>query len=189
MPTKYVRIETERGVVELDKNNPYLIDNDEEHSNSNSNSILEMPLETLDKAVYLQQMKCPTQFICLCDLFFSFYYYYINFWFGVFTTVASFNGYLSTIYLKKSLMFCYVIYQYMQLFFRLINSSYLIYLATLPSNESGKNETVVVVENLPTNLAISVILFVLQINIAIFITKYYNRLPTEEERRRIHSNV
>ena len=86
-------------------------------------------------------------------------------------------------------MLCYLIYQYVQVFLRFADTVYL----TANPTSYGYNETTVQTtieqEVYGINIIFNWILFLCQMIIALFITKYYKLLPSDTERRRIQSYI
>ena len=176
----------------LENDNPYIT------QEQNENALLlgppSVPRDIMDKAIKIEQMKCPIQFICLCDLFMSFYYYYLNFFLGIFLSLISLNGYLSTVYYKKSLLSCYLGYQYIQVVGRGANLVYFFILITPNQNvitdnaSDAKNQTVhtsLIISNHAEMGILLGALFFMQMYIAYYVTKFYKYLPFPMDHDRI----
>ena len=180
----------------LDNNNPY------SRINNNTELLLQpieitLPNDLMNKALKIEQMNCSIRFICLTDLLLGFYYYYINIFIGIFSSIASFNGYLSTIYYKRSLMLCYVIYQYTQIFARIANIIFFMVFYNqqhVKGHKQNQNTTIIItspfgMEDKVFNIIILNFLLISQILIAFFVSQYYYLLPSKKDRQRItHSS-
>ena len=179
----------------LRRNNPYVRLVNEETSFT-QNGPTYIPDDLLEKAIQLDQMNCSVRFIAGCDLFMSFYYYVFNGIIGLFATCSSLGGIIATINYKRGIMFCYVVYQGMQVMVRSLNLGYYILILCAPlvdneyneyNNTNKQNSTLIVrLEDNPT-LAITFmsVMLILQVYIAHFIYKYYNLLPSEEDIQRL----
>jgi len=183
----------------LEDDNPYI--SQEQTENALLLGPPSVPRDIMDKAIKLEEMKCSIQFICLCDLFMSFYYYYLNFLLGIFLSLISFNGYLSTIYYKKSLLTCYLAYQHVQVVGRAANLIYF-FVVILPNqnaviiNSANSNGTIsngtIISETIineisnPVMLCIILVsLLLMQIYITYYVTKFYKFLPFKMDFDRI----
>jgi hypothetical protein len=199
---------------QLNQNNPYiLVSNEDRDTNtSDSNEILQIyiPDYLLDRALQLEQYDCTIKLIILTDIFMSCLYFINNIFLGMICLMISINGYFATIWYKKSLMTCYIIYQYLQVFGRFLN---LIVITTWPkefgysvdsrdtvdsnvsivSNESivsnkstsSTSEFYVLTQSYIFMIFVYFVLFCCQFIIASFVTKYYKLLPTNNEREKI----
>ena len=155
-------------------------------------SRIDMPRDILDKAMLFENLKGPVKCLCLIDIFFSFYYFYMSWIIGMIFTFASVSGYSATIYNKKSLMTCYVGYQYFQVTGRALNLGYFIYLVSYsPTSISNNNytyiniNTSVVKENYGFEIAILSIMFLGQAYIAKIVAQFYQLLPCDTDRQRV----
>ena len=168
----------------LDINNPY-INNENEPLLQSSISRIAIPSDLIHKAVEIEKMICPVKVICICDLCMNTYYFFINPIIGGFLCLISFNGYLATIYYKRSLLFCYVVYQYLQVGGRLATFILSIEYANYVNSNSTGNNTVVIFYNPVVSPVFIGIMLLFQIYIAYFITKFYKLLPSREELERV----
>lgn len=184
----------------LDNSNPYIliddIDSDQTTTsrpesqprrNSGDRGI-NLPDDLLQKALMLEKNNCLVRTICMLDIIMSCLYFFDGWIGGLLCLFASTNGYLATIYYKPSLMSCYLIYQYFQVFLRLAN---IITLVTEPQ-QYGYNRTFIDYTNQQDssngyffNIGVYFFLFFCQTYIACFITRYYQLLPNNNERQRI----
>jgi len=191
----------------LDKSNPYIIidQTDDEQSdtesqiappatsslhsasplNGSNTNVVYLPEDLLQKAQLLEENNCPVRSIIMIDIVMSCLYFFDGFIGGLLCFFISTNGYLATIYYKRSLMICYLVYQYFQVFLRLATA---ITIVTIPRQHDYNNT--VDDRNQPIdeyflNTGVYFLLFFCQTCIACFITKYYKLLPNDNERQRI----
>jgi len=180
--------------VYLDKDNPYL-----ELTNNYDENRWNMSLSSnlIEKAIELEKRTCLIRVICSCDIILCISYIFYNLFIGLAFLFISIGGFFSTVYYKKSLMYCYLLYQYLQVILRF----YLIFLAVFPTknmfedifknmfrsvnltltNETQVEDTAVYVFYW-SNLIINCFLLFCQVIIAKFVRIYYNLLPTDEEK-------
>lgn len=189
---------------QLAHNNPYIIvpqtDGDSVEENIDSNLLntqtisLFIPDDLLVKAIQLDQKNCTVRTIIMIDMIMSSLYFMNGLFFGLICFLISFSGYLATISYKKSLMICYLIYQYMQVFVRFFNLLAIStwpeqfgYNGTITNSDDGTNTQ----QNIPGDYYLAILLyftlFFCQFVIAGFITQYYKLLPTTQELNRIKS--
>ena len=182
-PRRTVMLE-DGSAVDLDNDNPYISVSDTEpllHSTQ-----VHLPDDLIIKARKIESMNCSIRIICLCDIFMSMYYFYINTFIALFLLSISMSGYLSTVYYKKSLMCCYMGYQYVQTAARFSNLIYFITVPhTAPTNKENSTGTFIVVADPVGGTLLLCALFFMQLIIAVFVTKYYKLLPSEEDKNRI----
>ena len=187
MPKTYPRrtvLLEDGSVVDLDIYNPYISVNDTEPLLNNAQ--IQLPNDLIIKARTIESMNCSIRIICLCDIFMSMYYFYINTFIALFLMSVSMSGYLSTVYYKKSLMCCYMGYQYIQTAARLSNLIYFIYIpSTALTNQANTTSTLIVINDPVVGTLLLCVLFFLQLIIAVYVTKYYKLLPSEEDKNRI----
>ena len=91
---------------------------------------------------------------------------------------------MSTLYYKKSLLYCYLIYQYLQAFGRF--SNIFLYIAYIDNNTTNNTLVVIKTGNDSINIVILILMFVSQIFITYFVQEYYNLLPSNKDKRRIN---
>ena len=101
-------------------NNPYvLIVGDE-----SENNLYFIPPDLIAKAVEIDKMTCSVRIVCFFDCVISFYYLIFGYIYAFIFFVVSIGGYLSTVNHRKSLMCCYVFYQYFQVLGRFLIFTY-----------------------------------------------------------------
>lgn len=204
-----VKISSNNETRDLKNDNPYVLINDTEDSERthiNQTTQIYIPHDLLQKAVALEESNCLIRFLTLTDIFISALYFLHGVFFGLICTIISMNGYLSTIYYKKSLMICYVCYQYFQVTMRFINMVFFIQyrnniIDSTSSYQNTDNDAYVATSDVTNTSDVDnhlqddsfyglvifyyFLLFICQLLIASFVTKYYKLLPTQEEKTRI----
>lgn len=184
-------------ISSLDNSNPYIMLEDQESPRTASaryesaplasdERMMSLPEDLLQKAIQLDAIECPVRTIIMLDIIMS-CLHFLNGWIGgLVCLLASTNGYLATVYYKRSLMVCYLMYQYFQVFIRLAG---IIILIAEPQ-QYGYNHTftefsVNASDRYFLSLGVDLFFFFCQTTIAVFITKYYKLLPGAEARQRI----
>ena len=185
----------------LYRENPYIA---LANVDDNDNLSMIIPRDILDKANQIDQMTCSIRFICMCDIFMSVLYCYYNIVIGLITSFASFNGYIATIYHRQSMMCCYLMYQAVQVAARISNLVVYIYVIntsvsiTTPTNATSSNATssnatstsIIMIGNPTVDISVLSIMSGVQIYIFWYVNKYYQLLPTEEEKLRLeHAQI
>ena len=182
----------------LDNSNPYIALDDDHESAPTASTRYEsgprvsdeisvsLPEDLIQKATQLDAIECSVRTIIMLDIMMSCLYFLTGWIGGLVCLLASTNGYLATVYNKRSLMVCYLMYQYFQVFIRLAG----IILLIAEPQQYGYNHTfaefsVNASEGYFLSLGVDVLLFFCQTTIAVFITKYYHLLPDASARQRI----
>ena len=99
-----------------------------------------MPNDILLKAIYLDSMDFSIKFICFSDFLASIFYFMLNIVAGLFTMMMALTGYCSSVYHSRMGMFCYTVYQYLQLIIK--GTSIFLYLFLyIPSINQDDNHT------------------------------------------------
>ena len=168
----------------ISRNNPFITHGDD--SQLLANNTVEIPEELGIRAVKIEKLSCSMKLITLCDLFLSIYYYNINIILGVFTSLSSFNGYLSTVYYHRSLLFCYLVYQYLQILGRFLNIIYYALILQEIKNDNSANTTYVetITKKSYYEIPLLLLFFGAQLFITYYVQYYYKLLPSKEERNR-----
>ena len=164
-------VNTNTSCVELNKNNPYIPIDEEE----NSIQFYNIPQDLINRAIEIDKMTCGVRTVCLCDCFFNLYYLMFGYIYAIIFFTVSLGGYLSTVYYKKSLLCCYVIYQYFQVLGKIFLLSFWINMANDKNNH-----------DITINIIICSFLVFFQCVISRFVHKYYYLLPSNEEIQRIN---
>ena len=174
----------------LNSNNPY-VTNENEPLLQNPISRISIPSDLINKAIQVEKLTCPVKVICFCDIFMNTYYFFVNPIIGGILCIVSINGYLATIYYKRSLMFCYLIYQYLQVCGRLTTLVIAIDYAVQPvsNTTTTTNNTMVAFYNPVVSPILLGVMLLLQIYIAYFVTKFYKLLPNKEELERVRFTI
>ena len=172
----------------LNSNNPY-VTNENEPLLQNPISRISIPSDLINKAIQVEKLTCPVKVICICDIFMNTYYFFVNPIIGGILCIVSINGYLATIYYKRSLMFCYLIYQYLQVCGRLTTLVIAIDYAVQPVSNTTTNNTMVAFYNPVVSPILLGVMLLLQIYIAYFVTKFYKLLPNKEELERVRFTI
>tara|TARA_B100000963_G_scaffold226596_1_gene197681 strand:+ start:1952 stop:2533 length:582 start_codon:yes stop_codon:yes gene_type:complete len=172
----------------LNSNNPY-VTNENEPLLQNPISRISIPSDLINKAIQVEKLTCPVKVICFCDIFMNTYYFFVNPIIGGILCIVSINGYLATIYYKRSLMFCYLIYQYLQVCGRLTTLIIAIDYAVQPVSNTTTNNTMVAFYNPVVSPILLGVMLLLQIYIAYFVTKFYKLLPNKEELERVRFTI
>ena len=151
---RHVIVHSENTAYTLESTNPYVPS--EINSTSSTpllNSHIDMPTDILNKAMSFEKLKFPVRCVAAFDIFISMYYFYISWIFGFIFTAASVGGFIATINYKKSMMTCYVGYQYFQVAGRAANLGYFIYVITQPNTASiaDTNTSLVHLNGAPVN--------------------------------------
>ena len=146
-----------------------------------------IPDDLLQRALELEKYNCTARFILIIDIIMSSLYFLSGWLLGGICLIASVNGYMATVYYKKSLLICYLVYQYLQVSARFVMCMFIAtepqYIGFNDTSYQSKEEQ----EAYALTIGLNFLYFVCQVCIASFITRYYKLLPTNEERTRIKS--
>lgn len=187
--------------IYLDPKNPFIYNH---FQKGRSQLLLEeellIPDEFVDRVHTIDNRKCCVKILCLCDLIMASYYMLYNIILGTLLFGISFNGYLSTVYYNKSLMVCYIFYQYFLVFCRTANVIIVFYIYSnyIPNEgyynitNSSSNYTVpyndfkiFIVGNEVIDITYLFAMLGLQVCIVFYIKEYYDLLPSAYEKNRI----
>lgn len=191
---RHVIVHSSNTAYTIEADNPYVPS--EVNASSSTpllNSYIDMPPDILEKALNFEKLKCPVRCVASFDIVISMYYFYISWIFGFIFTTASVSGLIATVNYKKSMMTCYVGYQYFQVAGRAANLGYFIYIIASPQVPSitDANNTLVHLNGSPVNnsnaaeVVILTVMLLAQIYIARVVTKFYNLLPCDVDRDRV----
>ena len=189
----HVIVHSNNSAYTIDPDNPYIpIEVANNPSTPLLNSYIDMPPDILKKAIEFQSLKCPVRIVTAFDVFMSMYYFYVSWLLGTIFVSGSMGGFMATIYYKKSMMTCYVGYQYFQVIGRMTNLGYFIYIvanpnsnATIQTNNSLIHLNTSSPDNYTAEIVISLCFLFAQIYIAKVVTRFYNLLPCDLDRDRI----
>ena len=191
-PTERVTVTSSAGQSSLDSSNPYLTADDSIPLLQRVNTSVTVPDDILEKAVAIERMLCPMKVLCIFDCAMNAYYFFVSPFVGGLLCIISFNGYLSTVYFKRSLLLCYMLYQYLQVTGR--TAALVLSITELPhagnqaGNQTGSGSVNVTETGLIPDGAGPVLLgglLVLQIYIAYYVTLFYTKLPTRADLERV----
>ena len=189
----YIIVHSDNIEYSIETDNPYIVSQiDATHSTPLLNSHIEMPPDILKKALEFDKLKCPVRCVISLDIIISIYYFYFTWLLGLAFTAASVGGFIATINHKKSMMTCYVGYQYFQVIGRATNLGYFIYIVSSNnSNITGNNSSLANYNGSSANsnntieIMILTTMFLAQIYIAKVVTRFYNLLPCDIDRDRV----
>lgn len=173
---------TDTGYVSLEKNNPYLINNNIYGGLPLINYYI--PDNLVRKAKQIQKMSCFVKFMCFNDLILSIVYFNNNWLCLLISLTFTFLGYISISYNKQFLIGLYIIYQYLYIIFKFVNCLY--YLFTLHNKNSYPAIITVDAGEVNINMFIMLLLFIPQVFICYYIKIYYSLLPTKDDKSHIN---
>lgn len=153
--------------------------------NGLDNTCVEVPIEIADKALQIQSMGRGIKCICYVDLVFNLVYMLYGSVLGLIFSLASASGIYSTYYQSRSLLTCYLCYQYIMVLSKLLTIVF--YIALTDSdvrNTFHQNyPQIQLPETLAAPIFMSSMLFFIQTYIACYVRKYYNLLPKSGEKK------
>ncbi len=153
--------------------------------NGLGNTCVEVPSELAEKALQIQSMGRGIKCICYVDLVFNLVYMLYGSVLGFIFSLASASGIYSTYYQSRSLLTCYLCYQYIMVLSKLLTIVF--YIALTDSdvrNTFHENyPQIPLPENLVAPIFMSSMLFFIQTYIACYVRKYYNLLPKSGEKK------
>jgi len=190
---EYIIVHSNNIEYSIETDNPYIVSEmNATHSTPLLNSRIEMPPDILKKALDFDKLKCPVRCVISLDIIISVYYFYFTWLLGLVFTTASIGGFIATINYKKSMMTCYVGYQYFQVIGRATNLGYFIYIISHNNYDNmGNNSNLVhyneslVNNNITIEIVILTTMLLAQIYIAKVVTKFYNLMPCDVDRDRV----
>jgi|TARA_B100001287_G_C22630140_1_gene504691 hypothetical protein len=172
------------GVVYLEMYNPYV--NEDDRTPLIETTPVVFPVDIIEKAQKLEKMMCLVKFVCICDIFMSVYYFYYNFFLGLVLAITSTSGYMATIYYRRSLMCAYLFYQYLQVGARMGN--FILFVVTVSDTSTtvvvNNTNALTTGEKTEVGLLLGFLMFS-QMAICCYIQKFYNLLPSGQDRERI----
>lgn len=211
-------VSSDRNSFFLNKNNPYielsttnpdesmdrtLVDNEQGFQNSNTDYVVTLPADFIDRAIRIDKYTCSIRFICLFDLFINLFYMVYGYIFGFIFSIVALCGYYSTIYHNRSMLFCYLVYQYLQSIAKSLNLALVITIYAnynetqnniTINNGTVNNDSIVDIttidrdEFIPT-LLVSIVILLCQFYVNWFIQVYYKLLPTNDEKNILRNGV
>ena len=153
--------------------------------NGLDSTCVEVPIEIAEKALQIQSMGRGIKCICYVDLVFNLVYMLYGSVIGFIFSLASASGIYSTYYQSRSLLTCYLCYQYIMVFSKLL--TIIFYIALTDSdvrNTFHENyPQIQLPETLAAPIFMSSMLFFIQTYIACYVRKYYNLLPNSGDKK------
>ena len=153
--------------------------------NGLDSTCVEVPIEIAEKALQIQSMGRGIKCICFVDLVFNLVYMLYGSVIGFIFSLASASGIYSTYYQSRSLLTCYLCYQYIMVLSKLLTIVF--YIALTDSdvrNTFHENyPQILLPETLAAPIFMSSMLFFIQAYIACYVRKYYNLLPKSGDKK------
>jgi hypothetical protein len=189
-------------MIEIEKRNPYLAynkesgvlavtngrltDNDDVNVITTDNLRLVLNRNLAERAIFLDKYAFSVRFLCIIDMVMNILYLYVGYGVSFIFILCSICGYISTNnYYRRCLMF-YLTYQYIQVLLRLISMVALIALASNKTLELEFHQEFPQYELsccYTSGIILTSLLFFMQTYICGFIQKYYNMLPSRNNRQ------
>jgi len=153
--------------------------------NGLNNTCVQVPVELAEKALQIQRMGKGIKIICFIDLFFNLLYMMYGYFLGFIFALASASGIYSTYHQSRSMLSCYLYYQYIMWTGKL--ATIIFYIALTNSNTRNSfHETypqIQLPDSMAMSITMSVFLFFIQTYIACYVRKYYYLLPKSGEKK------
>ena len=200
--------QTETEIATISTDNPYVMMDNEDSDNQTpvvtatvvstfpsqtrtiyinglDSTCVEVPVELAEKALQIQSMGRGIKCICYVDLVFNLVYMLYGSVIGFIFSLASASGIYSTYYQSRSLLTCYLCYQYIMVLSKLLTIVF--YIALTDSdvrNTFHENyPQIQLPETLVAPIFMSSMLFFIQTYIACYVRKYYNLLPKSGDKK------
>ena len=200
--------QTETEIATISTDNPYVMMDNEDSDNQTpvvtatvvstfpsqtrtiyinglDSTCVEVPIEIAEKALQIQSMGRGIKCICFVDLVFNLVYMLYGSVIGFIFSLASASGIYSTYYQSRSLLTCYLCYQYIMVLRKLLTIVF--YIALTDSdvrNTFHENyPQIQLPETLAAPIFMSSMLFFIQTYIACYVRKYYNLLPKSGDKK------
>ena len=200
--------QTETEIATISTDNPYVMMDNEDSDNQTpvvtatvvstfpsqtrtiyinglDSTCVEVPIEIAEKALQIQSMGRGIKCICFVDLVFNLVYMLYGSVIGFIFSLASASGIYSTYYQSRSLLTCYLCYQYIMVLSKLLTIVF--YIALTDSdvrNTFHENyPQIQIPETLAAPIFMSSMLFFIQTYIACYVRKYYNLLPKSGDKK------
>ena len=153
--------------------------------NGFNNTCVEVPVEIAKKALQIQEMGKGIKCICFVDLFFNLLYMLYGYVLGFIFALASLSGIYSTYHQSRSMLSCYLCYQYIMCISKLATIVFYVTL-TDPAVRNSFHSNYPQIElpdSMSTSIFMSTALFFIQTYIACYVRRYYYLLPKSGEKR------
>jgi len=153
--------------------------------NGLDSTCVEVPIEIAEKALQIQSMGRGIKCICFVDLVFNLVYMLYGSVIGFIFSLASASGIYSTYYQSRSLLTCYLCYQYIMVLSKLLTIVFYIALtdSDVRSTFHENYPQIQIPETLAAPIFMSSMLFFIQTYIACYVRKYYNLLPKSGDKK------
>ena len=200
--------QTETEIATISTDNPYVMMDNEDSDNQTpvvtatvvstfpsqtrtiyinglDSTCVEVPVELAEKALQIQSMGRGIKCICYVDLVFNLVYMLYGSVIGFIFSLASASGIYSTYYQSRSLLTCYLCYQYIMVLSKLLTIVF--YIALTDSDVRNTFHENYPQIQLPETLVAPIfmfsMLFFIQTYIACYVRKYYNLLPKSGDKK------
>ena len=153
--------------------------------NGLNNTCVEVPVELAEKALLIQNMGKGIKCICFVDLFFNLLFMLYGYILGFIFALASLSGIYSTYHQSRSMLTCYLCYQYIMCISKLATIVFYVTL-TDPSVRNSFHANypqIELPESMSASIFMSSILFFIQTYIACYVRKYYYLLPKSGDKK------
>ena len=124
--------------------------------NGMNNTCVEVPIEIAEKALKIQNMGKGIKLICYVDLFFNLLFMMYGYILGFIFALASLSGIYSTYNQSRSMLTCYLCYQYIMLISKTI--TVIFYIAMTDSNVRNEFNSNYPQVELPSSISASIIM-------------------------------
>ena len=153
--------------------------------NGLNNTCVEVPIEIAEKALQIQSMGKGIKCICYVDLFFNLLYMMYGYFLGFIFALASASGIYSTYHQSRSMLSCYLYYQYVMCVSKLATIVFYIVLTdkSVRDNFHSTYPQIELPNSMSTSIFMSSVLFFIQTYIACYVRKYYYLLPKSGEKK------
>ena len=200
--------QTETEIATISTDNPYVMMDNEDSDNQTpvvtatvvstfpsqtrtiyinglDNTCVEVPIDIAEKALQIQTMGRGIKCICFVDLVFNLVYMLYGSVIGFIFSLASASGIYSTYYQSRSLLTCYLCYQYIMVLSKLLTIVFYIALtdSDLRNTFHQNYPQIQLPDTLAAPIFMSSMLFFIQTYIACYVRKYYNLLPKSGDKK------
>lgn len=153
--------------------------------NGLDNTCIQVPTEIAERALQIQSMGRGIKCICFIDLVFNLVYMLYGSVLGFIFSLASASGIYSTYYQSRSLLTCYLCYQYIMVLSKLLTIVFYVAMTdTDLRNTFHENyPQIPLPETMAAPVFMSSVLFFIQAYISCYVRKYYNLLPSSSDKK------
>jgi hypothetical protein len=200
--------QTETEIATISTDNPYVMMDNEDSENQTAvvtatvvsafpsetrtiyingldHTCVEVPVEIANRALQIQSMSGGIKCICFVDLIFNLVYMLYGSILGFIFSLASASGIYSSYYQSRSLLTCYLCYQYIMVLSKLITIVFYIALVNHDIRDTFHENypQIPLPETMAAPIFMSSFLFLIQTYIACYVRKYYNLLPNSDDKK------